>query len=200
MNCRRVPILLLIMGLLAAVRPAFAQSASKIQTQTNAPGGNHQAFVLDTNGTLYITLPAGWTNTFKQASGLGGLHDAIIFTPADTNQFNFMVVVFTVDDQHVGDAELKDSLVKNGEKNLAQSVETSVAIHEFKGDGAEGAYYRLTDRRLQAAKPAPGDFRYLTRGYAVMGPLVATFELVSNDADRDEPVVIEALKGARFAR
>ncbi len=200
MNFRRVTILLLIIGLLAAIRPAFAQLVPAVQTRTNAPVENHQAFVLGTNGTLYMTLPPGWTNSYKQASGVGGLHDAIIFMPADTNQFNFMVVVFTVSDGHVGDVELKDSLQKNGERNLTQSLETTVAIHEFKGNDAEGAYYRLTDRRLQAAKPAPGDFRCLTRGYAVMGPLVLTFELVSNDADRDEPTAIEALRGARFAR
>jgi hypothetical protein len=160
----------------------------------------HHAYVLGTNGTLYMSLPGGWTNSFERANGVGGLHDAIIFAPADTNQFKFMVVVFAVSDQHVGDAELKDSLVKSGEGELPESVEKSVALHDFKGADVEGAYYRVTDRRLQGKNPAPGDFRYLTRGYAVTGPLVLTFELVSNDADRDEPAAIEALRGARFGR
>lgn len=197
---RGVTVFLLAIGLLSAVKPAFSQSASTNQAQTNAPGEKHDAYVLGTNGTLYMTVPEGWTNSFKHASGVGGLHDAIIFTPADTNEFNLLLVVFTVSDRHVGDAELKDSLAKSGERELAASVETSVALHDFKGGDAEGAYYRLTDRRLQGTKPAPGDFRYLTRGYAVMGPLLLTFELVSNDADRDEPVAIEALRGARFGR
>jgi hypothetical protein len=197
-SCRRVALFLLAIGLLAMIKPAFGQSISATQTLTNTPVEKHQAYVLGTNGTLYMSLPAGWTNSFNRVSGVGGQHDAIIFAPADTNQFNFMVVVFAVSDRHVGDAELKNSLLQSGEQELAASVETSVAIHDFKGGDARGAYYRLTDRRLQKTKPAPGDFRYLTRGYAVLGPMVLTFELVSNDADRDEPAAVEALRGARF--
>ena len=198
MSCRCVTVLALAIALLVLVKPTSGQSASAIQAQTNAL--KHQAFVLGTNGTLYMTLPAGWTNSHALVRGAEGLRDAIIFTPADTNEFNFMIVASAVSEQHVSDADLKDSLVKSGERELAGSMETSVTLHEFKGPDSEGAYYRLSDRRLQGAIPAPGDFKYMTRGYAVLGPLVLTFELVSNEADRDEPVAIAALRGARFGK
>ncbi len=172
-----------------------------VRAQTNsATTETHKAYVLGTNGTFYLAFPPGWHDTVTRVSGLGGQHDAFIFAPEDTNRFNFMIVVFGVAEKHAGADELKNSLLQNGERELTNFVETSLTVHDFKGDRVTGAYYRVTDRRLAAAKPAPGDFKYLTRGYAVIEPMVLTFDLVSNDADRDEPAAIKLLKEARFTR
>jgi hypothetical protein len=171
-----------------------------VRAQTNfTTAEDHKAYVLGTNGTLYLALPQGWKDTVTQVRGTDGLHDAIIFTPADTNQFNFMIVVFAVTPKHAGVGELKNSLLQNGERELTNFVETSLTLRDLAGGDATGAYFRVTDRRLTATKPAAGDFKYLTRGYAVIEPVVLTFDLVSNDADRDEPAAVKVIKGARFA-
>jgi hypothetical protein len=186
------------MVILLAVVLAGWPGAARAQTNSTTTE-DHKAYVLGTNGTLYLALPPGWKDSVTRVRGTGGLHDAIIFTPADTNQFNFMIVVFAVTPKHAGAGELKGSLVQNGERELTNFVETSLTIRDLAGGQATGAYFRVTDRRLVATKPAPGDFKYLTRGYAVIEPLVLTFDLVSNDADRDEPAAIKVLKEARFA-
>jgi hypothetical protein len=195
-----IMVVLLTVGLAGWLSPARAQEkASPSPATTNAPAENHQAYVLGTNGTLYLTLPAGWKDSVKRARDDQGLHDAFIFTPADTNEFNFMVVVFTVSERHAGADLLKNSLLQSGERDLTNFVETSLTLRDLEGGQAAGAYFRVADRRLAVTKAAAGDFKYMTRGYAVLGPLVLTFELVSNDADRDEPAAIEVLRGARFA-
>jgi hypothetical protein len=170
-----------------------------VRAQTNSATAEvHKAYVLGTNGTLYLALPPGWKDSVTQVRGTDGPHDAFIFTPADTNQFNFMIVVFAVTPKHAAAGELKNSLLQNGDRELTSFVETSLTIQDLKGDRAAGAYYRVTDRRLATTKPAAGDFKYLTRGFAVIEPMVLTFDLVSNDADRDEPAAIKVIKEARF--
>jgi hypothetical protein len=176
-----------------------APSVTAAQQQTNSTNAeNHKAYVLGTNGTLYVTLPSGWKDSAKRVRGIGGLHDAIIFTPGDTNQFNLMIVIFSVAEKHAGAGELKNSLLQSGERELTNCVETSLTIRDLEGGGAAGAYFRVTDRRLTAVKPAAGDFKFMTRGFAVLEPLVLTFELDSNDADRDEPAALKVLREARF--
>jgi hypothetical protein len=188
----------IVLGLLTACLAGWLRDG---RAQTNAASAeNNQAFVLGTNGTLLLTLPARWKGTLKEARGTDGLHDAIVFTSSDTNEFNFLIVVFSTTDKHAGDAEMKDSLLQSGERELTNYAETSITLHDLQGSQAAGTYFRVTDRRLTATKPAAGDFKYMTRGYAVLGPLVVTFELVSNDADRDEPAAIEVLRQAHFAR
>jgi hypothetical protein len=177
---------------------APAGAASAAGSQTNAPGEVHRAYVLGTNGTLYLALPAGWKDSIKAVQGVGGLHDAIIFTPADTNEFNFMIVAFSTTGQHAGADMMESSLLQSGQRELTNSVETSVTIRDLKGGAATGAYFRVTDRHLAATKPAAGDFKYLTRGFVVIEPLVLTFDLFSNDANRDEPVALQVLRDARF--
>ena len=185
------------MAVLLAVALAGWPRAARAQTNS-ATAEDHKAYVLGTNGTLYLAVPPGWKDTATRVSGTDGLHDAFIFTPADTNQFNFMIVVFSHSGKHAGAGELKNSLLQNAERGMTNFVETSLTLQDLTGREATGAYYRVTDRRLVATKPAPGDFKYLTRGYVVIEPMVLTFDLVSNDADRDEPAAIEVLKGARF--
>ena len=171
------------------------------RAQTNSPNAmDHKAYVLGTNGTLYLALPSGWKDTVRQVRGMGGLHDAFFLTPADTNEFNLMIVVFAVTEKHAGAGEMKNSLLQSGERELTNCVETSITIRDFEGGEASGAYFRVTDRRLTAVKPAAGDFKYMTRGFVVLEPLVLTFDLYSNDADQDEPAALKVLKEARFTR
>jgi hypothetical protein len=107
-------------------------------------------------------------------------------------------VVFAVTEKHAGADEMKNSLLQSGEGILTNCVETSLTLHDFEGGQASGACFRVTDRRLTAVKPAAGDFKYMTRGFAVLEPLVLTFDLDSNDADRDEPAVLKVIREARF--
>jgi hypothetical protein len=188
-----------VMVVLLAV--VLAGWLGRVQAQDKAKSRNaenHEAYVLGTNGTLYLTLPDGWKGTATRVRGTDGQHDAFIFTPADTNEFNLMIVVFAVTRNHAGAGEMKNSLLQNGESILTNCVETSLTLHDLEGGEASGAYFRVTDRRLTTVKPTAGDFKYMTRGFAVLEPLVLTFDLDSNDADRDEPTVMRMLKEARF--
>jgi hypothetical protein len=188
-----------MMVLLAVVLAGWLQPVQGQQQTNSANIENHKAYVLGTNGTLYLTLPPGWKDSVTRVQGTDGPHDAFIFAPPDTNEFNFMIVVFSITEKHAGSAELKNSLLQNGERQLTNFVETSLTLRELAGGAAAGAYYRVTDRRLIATKPTAGDFKFLTRGYVVIEPVVLTFDLVSNVADRDEPAAIKVLKEARFA-
>jgi hypothetical protein len=204
-NKHLVMVVWLTVGWLGPVRAqekiSPASSITAAHTQTNSANSeNHQAYVLGTNGTLYLTLPPGWKGSATRVRGTDGLHDAFIFTPADTNEFNLMIVVFAVTQNHAGADEMKNSLLQSGERELTNCLETSLTLHDLEGGQASGAYFRVTDRRLTTVKPAAGDFKYMSRGFAVLEPLVLTFDLDSNDADRDEPGVLKVLRDARFTR
>jgi hypothetical protein len=187
-----------MMALLAAV---LAGWPCLIRAQTNSANAeNHKAYVLGTNGTLYLALPPGWKDSPRRVQGTDGLHNAFIFTPADTNEFNLMIVVFAVSEKHASADEMKNSLLQSGERGLTNCVETSLTLRDLAAGEASGAYFRVTDRHVTAAKPAPGEFKYMTRGFVVLEPLVLTFDLYSNDADQDEPAALKVLREARFDR
>jgi hypothetical protein len=178
----------------ASTGPAVAAG----KPASGAPAENQKGYLLGTNGTLFLTFPMDWQDGVKHVREKDKVFDAVFFTPADTNRFNFMVEIVGLGGDLTNVADQRAALNYSGDRELTNCVEKSLKIHDFKGEQAVGAYFRVTDRRLAAAPPNAGDFKYLTHGFAVLGPLVLSFELVSNDPARDEPAAIEVLRRARL--
>jgi hypothetical protein len=158
-----------------------------------------RGFGLGTNGDLILKYPASWSNSVKRVISKNMTFDAPFFIPTNSNDFNFMIELVLVGDKHnTNVAVFKSALITAGRTELTNAVETSIDVHEVEGYPA--CLFRLTDKRWVGKSPPPGEFKYLTRGYAAVGPLVLTFSLVSNDYLRDEPAAIDVIKHARYEK
>lgn len=164
-----------------------------------AAGEDQKGYRLGTNGMFYLTLPAGWRDKVMHVRENDKTFDAVFLTPADTNQFNLMIEVVGVGGNLTNTEDLRLVLANGGKTELTNSVETSINLKNFSGGQTAGAYFRITDRRWAKAKPPAGEFKFLTRGYATVGPLVVTFALVSNDAKKDEPAALDLLRHATYS-
>jgi hypothetical protein len=158
-----------------------------------------RAYGLGTNGALFLTYPAEWTNSIKRVVEKGYSFDAPFFAPTNSNDFNFMVVlVFVGESKSPTLATLKSSLATRGRDDLTNAVESAISVKEL--EGMTGCYFNLTDKRWANIPPPAGEFRYLTRGYVALGPLVLNLNLVSNDRNRDFPAALEVIKTARYSK
>ncbi len=185
-----------MVALAALVLGAWVSSG---RAQTNAvPPANQRVYRLGTNGMLVLTLPPGWVDNLKRVKEKDGTYDAIFITSSDPNEFRFVVEIAGYGDNHPNAEGMKVLLLRNGNRELTNTLETSLTLRDFQGGQSTGAYYRVTDRRLADATGTSADFKYMTRGFAILGPLVLSFELVSNNAELDEPPAIEVLRQARL--
>jgi hypothetical protein len=203
----RLIVALLAVALTAWVSPLWAQSnpppalpVTGASAQTNAVlPANQKSYRLGTNGTLVLKPPPGWVDRAGQIKEPNGSFHAIYFTPPDRNECRLVVEMAGYGD-HPDVEGMKALLLSTGKRDLTNSLEPSLTLQDFQGGTSVGAYYRVTDRRLADVTGTATDFRFLTRGFAILGPLVLSFELVSNNADQDEPPVIDVLRQARLVR
>ena len=63
-----------------------------------------------------------------------------------------------------------------------------------------GCYFVVTDKNRTIAALQPGQYLYLTQGYAKIGRVVLTFRLVSNHLSPEQEQMLEMIKTARFEK
>jgi hypothetical protein len=62
-----------------------------------------------------------------------------------------------------------------------------------------GSYLTLTDKNVPVVNPKPGEFKYLTLGYAKLSPTILAFRVVSNrPGPEDTDAGVELIKSARL--
>jgi len=82
----------------------------------------------------------------------------------------------------------------------ARSVERDVRLQDLEMPDGFGTYCTLTDRRLaDQPMPPPGEFRYLTFGFAKVGEFVLTIRVYSNSRDdEDFKAALALVRSVRF--
>ena len=181
-----------------AVPPQAA--AAPIQTNS-AVTTVEKGYVLGTNGMLYLTFPKNWQDKVQHVVQRDRIFDAVFFTPTNEAYFNFTVEVALVGEtNNTNHVQLKSVLRRTGEGELTNATEIAVQLKDFRSDTATGSYFRLTDKKWGLITPPEGEAKYLTQGYASVGPLVLSFRLLSNRPTVQEPVALEVIKSARFSR
>ncbi len=124
--------------------------------------------------------------------------DSVIFASPTNDNFQLMVEILNVGQAAAARLVIKDALLQAGQSELTNSLEKSLDLQEFQGPQVTACYFTVTDKRYKADHPAPGDFHYLTQGYAKLGTLILSFRLVSNELSPEKGQMLEMIKTARF--
>jgi hypothetical protein len=179
--------------------PLIAAALCLAGSSNPAVPKTEKGYVMGTNGVLYLTYPSSWSHSVKRVVNRGRTVDAPFFAPANSNDFNLMIELPKVGEDHTPNLlMLKSTLATAGRAELTNAVEKEIKVIEM--ESVTGCYFRLTDKRWVDKTPPAGEFKYLVRGYSAVGPFVLSFGLVSNDCERDEPPALEVIKSARFSK
>jgi hypothetical protein len=146
-----------------------------------AADGEKKAFALPDNSKLELAIPAGWKDELKEKS--------IALSPREGARFR--VVLTPVARQKPGGSadtaiQMRLNVQQAADKVKPSALEQYLAVEELKGASAPGYYFSATDR-----EPKPGEFKYLSQGMLLVGDVVVSFSILTNDAQ--EKVTDQAL-------
>ncbi|MDB6020116.1 MAG: hypothetical protein JWR19_4605 [Pedosphaera sp.] len=211
MQTRFLSVLLLVSVVVAgSLRGEETPSAVKppegAQTNANAaassaanPAMKQKDYELKQVGTLHLIMPQNMEGTFKSALELGTRVDEMAFFPTASDDFVIIVNAIHQDAKQVRGMDTKAALEEAIQKELATAEETKADIHAVTGFEVVGSYVSLTDKSVSVTRPKPGEFKYLTQGFAKLGNLILAFRSVSNKANGEEKeIMLSMIKTARL--
>ncbi|MDB6110171.1 MAG: hypothetical protein JWR69_1921 [Pedosphaera sp.] len=182
-----------------AKAPAVEKPAS---TSTNSAQAIIDAkdYTLPEVGTLHLSVPKTWRDSFKKTIEVGTRVEELKFQPREGNDFAILVAaIHMVDAGKVRDFDTRSAALEGVKAELAGAVETALVPHDFKGAEVTGSYVDLTDKNISATNPKPGEYKYLTQGYAKLSPIILTFRLLSNRPDGPEKAaLVQMIESARL--
>jgi len=162
-----------------------------------------KGFAVKNAGSLFLTFPKSWPDSLMRVRENNKVLDAIRFLPPTGYEFAIMVEVINVGDANEEKLDIKAMralLETNVQVELTNFVEKSLDIHDFQGPQMNGCYFVATDRNRTIAAPQPGQYLFLTQGYAKIGRLVLSFRLVSDHLSPEQEQMLEMIKTARFEK
>jgi len=151
-------------------------------------------------GNLFLTFPKTWRDRLGRVAEAGRMYDSIQFRPQSNDTFALMVNVNNVGQSNADKLDLNAILLKAGQGELTNAVEKSLDVHEFEGSQVKGCYFVITDKNRTIAAPKPGQYLYLTQGYAKIDRLILSFRLVSNHLSPEQEETLEMIKTARLEK
>lgn len=158
-------------------------------------------FPIKGDGTLQLTIPGTWQGSRREITQAGRPVTVIELNPDNKGDFGVMLEVSPVGEEKAKNLDIKQFLQEAGKTILPDSVEKSLDIQGLKGPELEGAYFTVTDKRYLTGMPEPGEYKYLTQGYAKLSGLVITFRVVSNRATGlGKTEALEAIKNAHLEK
>ena len=158
-----------------------------LATPAIAADGEKKAFALPDNSKLELGIPGGWKDELKPNAGKAPA--TILLTPREGAPFQ--VVVTPVGRQRPGTSAdtaigMRQSVQDAADKVKPNAVEPILTAEALTGAPGPGFYFSATDR-----EPKPGEFKYLTQGMLLVGDVVVSFGILTNDGQ--EKVKDEAL-------
>jgi hypothetical protein len=154
-----------------------------IATTAIAADGEKKAFALPDNSKLELTIPPGWKDELKEKS--------IALTPREGA--GFKVVITPVARQRPGTSadtaiQMRDSVQQAADRVKPGAAEQYLPVEQLTGFPGPGYYFSATDR-----EPKPTEFKYLTQGMLLVGDVVVSFGILTNDGQekaRDEALAM----------
>lgn len=158
-----------------------------IATAAVAADGEKKAFPLPDKSSLELTIPAGWQDETKANPGAAAA--TLALTPREGPPFQ--VVMTPIARQRPGTSadtaiRMRQSVQDAADKVKPSAVEPILTAEALTGAPGPGYYFSATDR-----EPKPGEFKYLTQGMLLVGDVVVSFAILTNDGQ--EKVKDEAL-------
>ncbi len=154
-------------GYLGCLLLSLAAAATAI-----AADGEKKAFALPDSSKLELTIPAGWKDELKEK--------AIALSPREGAPFQ--VVLAPVARQKPGASadtaiQMRHNVQQSADKVKPSALEPYLSVEPLTGAPGPGYYFSATDRA-----PKPGEFKYLTQGMLLVGDVVVSFSILTNDA------------------
>ena len=157
-------------------------------------------YLLPDLGTMHLDVPKGWNDTFNSTTMLDTPVDTVQFVPRDHSDYVVLIQAIHMKPGAADDFDVKTNLTNVAQHELGNSVELLPDIHDLKSPRMEGAWFRLADQHVSDTNPKPGDYKYLTQGYAKVNGLVLSFRVVSNRADGNEQsLALDMIRSARLS-
>jgi hypothetical protein len=162
----------------------FALLSSATATAPMAAEGEKKAFSLPDKSSLELAIPAGWQDELKANQATKGRQgpaaDTIVLKPR--NGAPFEVFVTPVAGQKPGASadtaiKMRDSVQKSADKVKSSAAEPYLPVEHLTGAPGPGYYFSATDR-----EPKPGEFKYLNQGMLLVGDVILSFSILTNDA------------------
>ncbi len=155
---------------------SLAASATAI-----AADGGKKAVALPDNSKLELAIPAGWQDELKEKS--------IALSPREGAPFQ--VVLTPVARQKPGASadtaiQMRHNVQQAADKVKPSAMEPYLPVEPVTGAPGPGYYFSASDR-----EPKPGEFKYLTQGMLLVGDVVVSFSILTND--KQEKVRDQAL-------
>lgn len=177
-------------------------SSKAASTNSSATTVTQKEMTIPGKGSLRLTFPNNWQNSSEEVRQLGVPVQRLEFHPADGADFAILLEIIPVDMEKARELNTRDTLMRPGQMELANSVEKELNIQDFKGEEAIGSYFTLTDKKLAGtAQPPPGEFKYVTQGCAKLEDLILSFRVVSNQPPgKEKTAALDMVKTACLTR
>jgi len=149
-------------------------------------------------GSLSMTLPPGWAG--EVASPDGAMPPTVAISQEGSERFVLLVTPIWAGPEAPPDFGTPGSLRRIVESSAAEiapgAVEDKLTIEPV-GGGKSGFMFSATDSSLVGRTPPPGEYLYLTQGALMVGKLLCTFTILTNE--RPSPDSEQALEMLRNA-
>jgi hypothetical protein len=168
-------------------RAAVQKSAASTKT-----GKNERRYPIPDHGFLQMKVPSGWRDELQQLST--GMPPTIVLSPPTGNDFQILITpIWGAKKEALKEEAVRGTVQRSADEAKSQSVEKVIKVVELQGASGRGYYFFATDKA-----PKPGEWKFITQGTLVVGDLVVTFTILTNDSQ--EEVIKEALRMLREAR
>src|SRR5882724_7252380 len=143
-----------------------------------------RSFEVAGHGQIQLSYPKTWQVSVQQAPGPADLKlpPNIKLESADGQKFMVEMTPLPSREMH---AETMEGLRKMADvrarHDLAGARETKANYQDLKGESAHGLYYSLTDK-----SDDPGEFKYMTAAFVVVGDLVLNVTILDNDPSKPQ--------------
>ncbi len=185
----------------ANLTPADAATSNALHSNHPVQTTLEKDYPFKGAGVLRLTFPRTWVDAPRKIMKGNEPVNVIEFVPFSGADFEVIVEVRNLGDFLTRAFDIRASLVKVGNTELPNCVEQSLDIYDFKGPDVIGSYYTVTDKRWVSVQPQPGEYKYLTQGYAKLAGMVLKLRVLSNQAPGEEKNnALEMIRSARFTR
>ncbi len=153
-----------------------------------------RTFAIFGQGELQLNIPVSWTaeTTPATAESPAGIQ----FGPKAGAPFEMVLTPVghaTGESPAPGSAVLKKLAQDAAELLKPRAVERTIDVREIRSASGAGYYFFATDRA-----PKPGEFKIATQGFVMVGNLLVSFTILTNDGQRH--VIDDALEMIRNAK
>jgi hypothetical protein len=158
-----------------------------------------RAYAVGKVGVVRLTFPTNWADGIRQIKGPEKTLDMIQFLPVNGESFEALIHIEYIGKEAAEKILPRMKLAQIGKDELTHSVETSLALQDFKGAGGAGCYFIVTDKSFSMLEEPPkGQYRYLMEGYTQIDGLAIVFWLTSNHIANQQAAVLSMIESAEF--